>query len=281
MSQANTGHYTPAGQHCYSIWLQKVRAVKPCTSTPTAHGVAAGPPQCPAAHSAPRPPEQWPQQFPGPAKVQLDRYLLLNAAPSPTAVKSAPSLASPLPWLGPPHTAQLGTHPMRNSQTPSQKEKNAAESPNLTSAGSQSWQEVQGLTTSNPKTSRDLAPCIPALPWGFPHVGCSRERPWKPKVLPQRTNTKRDFPRPVMGSQEDSSEGLGVFGTGRGGRKGAADSIFEGDRVSASQAKWKRLLPSQGMRCCQRHRASEDLFAQPGCAHCTLGHRIPTGLWLL
>lgn len=227
--------------------------MEPRTSTPAAHGVAVGPPQCPAAHSTPWPQEQWPQQFPSPTKVQLDRYLLLNAAPLSTAVKSAPSLASPLPWLGPPHTSQLGTHPMRNSQTPSQKEKNAAESPNLTSAGSQSWQEVQGLTTSDPKTSRVLAPCIPALPCGFPHVGCSRERPWKPKVLPQRTDTKRVFPCPVMGSQKDSSEGLGVLGLAGGATR---EQLTASLRVTGFQPAKPSARGSCQARMCAAARAT-------------------------
>ena len=193
-----------------------------------------------------------------------------------------PSLA-PCPGWGHPMLLSLApaqTLPRATARLPPKKEKKGAESPSLASAGSHPWPEVEGSTTSIPKTSTDSAPCIPALPWDFPHPGCSRERRGKPKSFAPKDQCQNRLPTTWRWvPRKPAQRGWGAFGAGREGRKGAADGIFEGDRVSPSQARWKRLLPSQGVRRRRSRGASEDLLTRPGCARSTFGHRPPPGLW--
>lgn len=146
------------------------------------HSLAAGPvaPAVPRPGQGPAGPLSAPQGFPTIHRAEM--------CPFPRQTS---------PWPGPPGAAQAGACTnllVGDGQTHSQEEKKGAESPNLASAGSQPWQEVEGSTTSIPETSKDSAPCIPALPWGYPHPGCSRERPGKPEGFATKDQSQKGLP---------------------------------------------------------------------------------------
>lgn len=83
-----------------------------------------------------------------------------------------------------------------------------------------------------------------------------------------------------MVSQEASSEELEGVCVWRGGCKGAAAAAADG-RDLHSQTRWKRLLPSWDMCCCQSRGASEDLLARLGVHVAQEGTDIhPTGIRL-
>lgn len=68
---------------------------------------------------------------------------------------------------------------------------------------------TKGSTTSIPKTSTDSVPFIPVLPWGFPHPGCSRERPRKPEGFSQNDQCQKGLPTAGAGFLRSQLRGAG------------------------------------------------------------------------
>lgn len=241
-----------------------------------ARGVAAGPLQRPMASSAPQPQEQWPWLFPSMAEAWPDHYLLCKAAlPLSAKICSFPGQGHPvLLSLAPAQTLLWET-----ARLPP-KQKKRGRKPKFGFKAITALAGGHGLDHQHPQVQHRFSSLHPSAPLGFPTSGMLQRKAWEAQSFcPKGLMPKGTSHHLALGSQEASSEGLGGIWGWRGGHKGAADGIFEGDRVSPSQARWKRLLPSQGMHCCQSCGASEDLLARHGCTRSMLGHRPLPGLW--